>query len=206
MIRSCRPFPDRLANASGFAPDLVSRTLDTDDSQRVVAVAEQHDVPVSVVLLTAWQILLARLTGQSEVIVAVAADGRNHEDLADSVGLFERYLPIRLGFDETPAVRASARKIKDPLERGAKRQGYFSWELLAEPGENRAEPYCAFGFDFSVQPAQCKAGDVTFAIDELRGCTDRFAIRLSCVQSTRAHHRQAFTSIRIAAQGPTSSD
>jgi len=175
------PFPRTPADASAFSPQLVSLTLGADDSRRLVALSQKYDAPVSAVLLTAWQIVLGRLTGQSDVVIGVAFGGRNHEDLADSLGLFEKYLPLRLAFDEGLRFTDALSKIKDAGERAAKRQGYFSWELLTAPADK--EPFCPIGFDFSLQPPQRNAGDVTFTIDEIDGCTDRFAIRLSCVQN-----------------------
>jgi amino acid adenylation domain-containing protein/non-ribosomal peptide synthase protein (TIGR01720 family) len=178
------PFP-RAADSDAFSPQLVALTLGAD-SQRILAFSRKHDLPVSAVLLTAWHALLGRLTGPSEVVIAVGCEGRNDEDLEESLGLFERYLPLKLAFDEDLRFVDALQKIKDGAERAAKRQGYFSWELLAEPGDNRPEPFCPIGFNFSVQPAPRKVGDVSVAIDELNGCTDRFAIRLSCIQNEGA--------------------
>jgi amino acid adenylation domain-containing protein/non-ribosomal peptide synthase protein (TIGR01720 family) len=178
------PFPRSRPDSSSFLPQSVSLTLGADDSQRILSISERYDVSVSVVLLTAWQILLGRLTGQSDVVIAVASDGRNHEDLAESLGLFERHLPLRLGFDENLRFGDALSKINNAAERAARRQGYFSWELLARP-DSTSEPFCPIGFTFSRQPLQHNAGGVTFTIDALESCTDRFAIRLSCSQQNQ---------------------
>src|SRR5262249_20723913 len=41
-----------------------------------------------------WQILQWKLTGQSAMTVSYVSDGRNHEEMAASVGLFSKPLPI----------------------------------------------------------------------------------------------------------------
>ena len=45
-------------------------------------------------LLACWQILLWRLSGQSDFVVGIASDGRTYEGLQEAVGLFGKTLPV----------------------------------------------------------------------------------------------------------------
>src|SRR4051794_5028966 len=50
--------------------------------------------PPAVFFLVCWQVLLWRLAGDSDLVVAAAFDGRKHAEVAKALGTFVRYLPM----------------------------------------------------------------------------------------------------------------
>ncbi len=52
------------------------------------------------VVLSLWNILLGRLARREELVLAVAADGRDREELNRTTGMFVSLLPLRLRFSE----------------------------------------------------------------------------------------------------------
>jgi amino acid adenylation domain-containing protein len=63
----------------------------------LAAIARGAGTTVPVVVLAAWQLLLARLTGAEVWTVAAAIDGRAAEGLGGAVGPCARYLPLPVG-------------------------------------------------------------------------------------------------------------
>ena len=76
--------------------------LGIDLSGAVRALAAQEGATPFVVLLTAYQILLHRYTGQHEVIVGSPAYGRDRPEFADVVGLLVNMIPLKATFNDDP--------------------------------------------------------------------------------------------------------
>ena len=88
------PLKEACPHNSIFAPQLLSSQLDRDLSANIVTLARKYEISPSVLLLSCWQILLWRLSGQSEFVVGVTSDGRTYEGLHEALGLFGKSLPM----------------------------------------------------------------------------------------------------------------
>src|SRR5207302_237786 len=88
------PLEGKRNDAAGFQPNSLNRTLDPAALQKIELIASQHDASAANFLLSCWQSLLWRLTGQSDFFIAVGFDGREYEELQSAVGLFAKHLPI----------------------------------------------------------------------------------------------------------------
>src|SRR5262249_6174615 len=75
-----------------FTPESVTLILDLSITERIEAISNTHSSSLSGFLLACWQILLWRLSGEQEIITECLFDGRQFEDLRDSLGLFARYV------------------------------------------------------------------------------------------------------------------
>ncbi|MGF7047827.1 fengycin family lipopeptide synthetase D [Paenibacillus sp. DS2015] len=64
----------------------------TDELRQICA---REGVTLSMVLLAAYQVLLAKYSGQEDVIVGVPIAGRPHADLSDMLGMFVNTLAMR---------------------------------------------------------------------------------------------------------------
>ena len=80
---------------AAFDPRRLSWPVPAALTQHLEAVAERYGASLETLLRTCWQILLIRWTGASELVLGVAYDGRNFDELRDALGLFARYLPVR---------------------------------------------------------------------------------------------------------------
>src|SRR5882672_5028898 len=81
-----------------FAPVALALTIEVDLLKKVEALAAQFEMTTEASLLTCWQALLWRLTGQPKITVGNAFDGRVYPELKDSPGLFAKYLPVQADF------------------------------------------------------------------------------------------------------------
>jgi len=72
-------------------------------TQRLRQLAKKHQASLFMVLLAGLNLLLARITGQKDIIVAIPAAARQHEDLKDIIGMFVNTLILknRINNEET---------------------------------------------------------------------------------------------------------
>ncbi|WP_423057127.1 amino acid adenylation domain-containing protein [Bacillus velezensis] len=78
-----------------FAGGSVSCTLDADTASGLHRIARDHGSTLYMVLLAAYNTLLARLSGQEDIIVGSPIAGRPHKDLEPILGMFVNTLAIR---------------------------------------------------------------------------------------------------------------
>jgi amino acid adenylation domain-containing protein len=64
------------------------------------------------VLLTAWAVLLARLSGQHEVVIGTPVRGRSLPELEGIMGFFVNALPMRLRIDSARTFRETLRHVR----------------------------------------------------------------------------------------------
>lgn len=88
-----RPRPERLSGRGGHVPVRIPREL----KDQVDALAREHGATSFTVLLSAFGILLGRLTGQSETVVACNIVGRVRREHEAVVGAFTNNVALRLG-------------------------------------------------------------------------------------------------------------
>ncbi|WKT34215.1 non-ribosomal peptide synthetase [Bacillus amyloliquefaciens] len=78
-----------------FAGGSVSCTLDAETASGLHRIARDHGSTLYMVLLAAYNTLLARLSGQEDIIVGSPIAGRPHKDLEPILGMFVNTLAIR---------------------------------------------------------------------------------------------------------------
>ena len=102
-----------------------------------------------------WHILQWKLTGQSAIAVDYISDGRNHEEVAASVGLFSRALPIPYEFDGTRTFSAVLQDLQSAKQRAYEQQDYLV------PSEEAGSPV-SFVADTAAGPIS--AGDAKVSV------------------------------------------
>ncbi|MEM9922090.1 MAG: amino acid adenylation domain-containing protein, partial [Bacteroidota bacterium] len=78
-----------------FAGDELEFQLDKDQLQKLKALAKQEGTSLYMLILSAYTILLSKLSNQSDVVVGTPVSGRQHADLENMVGMFVNTLPLR---------------------------------------------------------------------------------------------------------------
>ncbi|WHY40382.1 non-ribosomal peptide synthetase [Bacillus velezensis] len=78
-----------------FAGGSVSCALDAETASGLHRIARDHGSTLYMVLLAAYNTLLARLSGQEDIIVGSPIAGRPHKDLEPILGMFVNTLAIR---------------------------------------------------------------------------------------------------------------
>ena len=174
------PLERSLGSGASFAPVVLNFKLDSRTISEVERVASENGTTTAVFLLACWHVLLWRLTGQSEMMVGFAANGRTHEDLNDALGLYERYLPISSLLDSNMPFAEILRQLHKTTDEALSRQDYFDWGQIAGFDSGDAKlPACPFMLDFDSPSQTNSAGGVTLRLVRQYSCSDRFRLKLS---------------------------
>jgi amino acid adenylation domain-containing protein/FkbH-like protein len=78
-----------------FEGDRVTFKLNKESLERLKDIAVTCQATTYIVLLAAYNVLLAKYSGQEDIIVGTPIAGRNHADLQDVIGMFVNTLAMR---------------------------------------------------------------------------------------------------------------
>ncbi len=177
------PFTKQDAEEYLFAPQTLRLMVNADLVAKLRPIIDGYNTSLSAFLLSCWQALLWRLTGQSDVIVSVASDGRNYEELEDAIGLFAKYLPVYCSPEESTRLSELVRQTDESTREIYKWQDCFTWERNAgEAGDTTEKSFAPFCFEWSEQPLKHSSGGLSFSIHKQYVCIDRFEVKLSFIQ------------------------
>ncbi len=82
-------------------------------SNAIKAVGQQEGATLFVMLLTAFNTLLYRYTGQSDLLIGTASSGRNHPDLQQMMGVFINMLIMRANLAGNPSFREVLQQMRE---------------------------------------------------------------------------------------------
>lgn len=175
------PFENQPSGPTEFEPRSLSLTVDPALKAAMDARVAQRNVSPSTFLLACWHALLWRLTGQPNIVVGAAFDGRTFDELAGAVGLFTRYLPLPCGIGEGATFLDILEQLNERERELHKWQDAFDFERIeTAESESTGASFFRLGFDFERQPMKLFAGGTSFSIIRQNSCLDRFKLRLSC--------------------------
>ncbi|HSG40555.1 MAG TPA: AMP-binding protein, partial [Thermoanaerobaculia bacterium] len=163
------PF-EKPREAEGFDPQRIELDLPAE-------LARGLGAPPAAVLLTAWCLLLQRLTRQRSLVIGAAFDGRRHEELRGALGLFARHLPVAFAGEGTFAeeVRKAAGSLAELAE----------WQELFEGP--RGDAFFPFCFEFFSHE---EIG--LFAVERCQSVFDRFDLKLVCRETPAGLRAELF--------------
>ncbi len=70
-------------------------SIDRELSERVIALAHEAGATIFMTMLAAWNVLLARYSGQEDIIIGTPVAGRTQEEIEETVGMFVNMLAMR---------------------------------------------------------------------------------------------------------------
>lgn len=162
----------------GAAPGRGSLPVPLDPAEaRELESAEALGVGADSFWLTCWSILLARRGDASVAPLVARLDGRLHDELAGSVGLFERWVPLRVPVEDLRFDEALTRWDAS-LTEAKELQDQFSWDLVCD-GANRDAALDASGFESDELPTALRADGVEFALTGRHVELERLKLTLS---------------------------
>ncbi len=139
-------------------------------SSQAMGTKESH------LLLTCWQILVQRLTGEPTAAIGAALDGRSDPDLASVLGPLTTYVPLQ-GIEPHLSFGQALQQVRDNVETAAQWQDYFTWKNWCS---DAALTYFPIGFDHTEWSLPRPASPLTVAVDQVLTPVDRFQLNLSC--------------------------
>jgi arthrofactin-type cyclic lipopeptide synthetase C len=103
-----RPRPER----QDFAGASLALQLDPRLVAGLRTLAQRHGVTLYMTVLGAWAALLARLSGQGEVVIGCPVAGRSHAELEALAGLFVNTLALRIDTHSVTTTEALLGQVK----------------------------------------------------------------------------------------------
>ncbi|MBC6431623.1 amino acid adenylation domain-containing protein, partial [Nostoc sp. HG1] len=165
------------ATIAEFQSEFISAKLAPNVFTQLEKLAQACNISVDVFLLACWQLLVWRLTKQSNIIIGTAFTGRNYPELTNALGLFARYLPVGSHLEDNLNFRQVLEQVNESYSKVAQWQDCFSWQLFEDIQDLTFCPIC---FDFEEPAIKYSESDVSFSLDQKFSCVDRFNIKLTC--------------------------
>lgn len=174
------PFEHELDEAETFEPRLFEARAGRVLSEKIEAACARSSATTDAFLLACWQVLLGRLSGESELLILSACSGRSDEELERALGLFARNLPTPCRLAAQATFASVLEEAGRALRAAEEWQECFSWETATafDPAGSEHLP-AYFSFEFERPAGSYNAGDVTFTVARRRACTDRFKLKLT---------------------------
>lgn len=97
---------------ASFAGDVVRFTIDPQTRSTLQALARSEEATMYMLLLGAFQALLSRWTGQTDIVVGSPIAGRTHHALENLVGFFVNTLVLRADLSDAPSFRDLLRQVR----------------------------------------------------------------------------------------------
>jgi amino acid adenylation domain-containing protein len=167
---------------SGFEPDSVTLAINLNVTIKLATLAEKYNTSVAIVLLACWQILVWRLTGQSDIIIGMAADRREYEELQDVLGLVATWLPIKSHLTSDLDFQEVLEIVQKTISDAEEWQDYFVAELLENEGD-LAFPIC---FEFEEFAAKIDTANISISLYQHYSCTEQFKVKLTCTRNNNS--------------------
>jgi amino acid adenylation domain-containing protein len=104
-----KPRPPTQSYRGGRASVVLDRQL----TVQLKKLAQRYDVTLFMLLHAAWSILLARLSGQSDVVVGTAIANRQRPEIQRLIGLFVNTLVLRLEVDEDLTLEEFLARVRE---------------------------------------------------------------------------------------------
>jgi hypothetical protein len=114
-----------------FAGDSVKVELDEALSAALKRLAQRHGATLHTTLLAGWAAVLARLSGQDEVVVGTPAANRGRSEIEGLIGFFINTLALRVDLSGSPSVAELVGRVKD-RSLGAQQHQDIPFEQVVE--------------------------------------------------------------------------
>jgi len=179
-----------------FAPRPFNFEIPRDISQSSEALALALDASIETLLSSCLQILLWRLTGQSEIVTGHFSNGRRISHLRECLGPAGDYLPLAGRFDRKLRFSEVVKRNHEAVKANRIHEEYFS-----QTDESQL-PLLA-KFDFMEWPKPSLAADVRFSLLRVYSNADRYKVRLSVTRRDSTlmavlHHDEALYTSEFA--------
>lgn len=89
------PYDFQRPLVKSFDGSSIDFSIDADDTTRLHSIAEVEGATLFMVVLSIFNILLAKLSNEEDVVIGIPTAGRQHADLENIIGMFVNTLPLR---------------------------------------------------------------------------------------------------------------
>jgi amino acid adenylation domain-containing protein len=154
------PYPARQT----FTAGCIDTEIDASLADALRGIATQHATTLSAVLLTAYAVVLARLTGRDDLLIAVPMAARTRPETESAVGLFSNTVTIRVRIDSGGTLSDLVRSVHAAITRALEHQELPFARVVEAVRPDR-------------DPARLPLVQVMFALEEPWAVPDRGGLR-----------------------------
>ncbi|HXQ73628.1 MAG TPA: amino acid adenylation domain-containing protein, partial [Pyrinomonadaceae bacterium] len=179
------PFEKRVASENDFRPQVFTMKMSGELSRRIATCERRGETPLPALFLSCWQILLWRLTKQSQLQIGLACNGRNYPELEQAFGLLTTNVPIVSRIDAETTSQQIFQRAVAALNEAQEWQDCFTWGSASKSDSSLSFfPVC---FEFNERPAESFTNGIKFSIHRQYTCVDRFKVKLSCIRADHSY-------------------
>ena len=152
---SSRPQPAVLSYSGSHYPVALSPSL----SQAVKALAAKQGVTLFMLLLTSFQVLLYRYTGEDDLVIGTDIVNRDRQETENLIGLLVNTLVLRTNLAGNPTVQELLARVRE-VTLAAFAHQYLPFEKLVEvlnPERNLSQMMPLFQVKFDLQLASVRS-------------------------------------------------
>ncbi|WP_440110455.1 amino acid adenylation domain-containing protein [Paenibacillus sp. QZ-Y1] len=162
-------------------------TLAPSLTKQLHQLAETSEVTMYMVMLSLWNILLARQTGQEDIVIGTPVAGRSHEEWKDTTGMFVNMIAMRnLLVPEQPYAEF-LQKLKGRTMEAFAHQDYPFDELVRVLGNRRElnrNPVFDVCFDYqNMEQHELEFGELKFSAWPIDTGTSTYDLLLTCQEN-----------------------
>lgn len=167
-----------------FKGDRIYFTINENYTLNLKKIASDNGSTLYMVLLTLYNILLYKYTGQNDIIIGSPNAGRRHPDIENVVGMFVNTLPMRNFPDGEKTFKEFLLEVKENVLKAFENQDYQFDELVEQLNLERdisRNPLFETEFDLqNMEFYEMKAEGLNFTPLNVTMKTSQFDISLEC--------------------------
>ncbi len=95
-----------------FAGDFVAIRLDAELTDGLERVSQEHGTTLFMTLLAAWAAVLARLSGQDDLVIGTVTANRGRREVEDLIGFFVNTLALRIDLSGAPGLTELLARVR----------------------------------------------------------------------------------------------
>lgn len=141
--------------------------LDADLTGKIVALTSQHNTTLYSTLLTAFNALLHRYSGQDDIVIGSPMAGRMQKELHGIIGYFVKPVPLRSRADDNPTFSALLDRASQSVRGAIEHQNYPLTRIIDDlrtPRDPSRSPLFQVAFAMERVPGVDKQGIAVFLI------------------------------------------
>jgi acyl carrier protein len=125
--------------SKGRGSDKLTLHIDGQDMEKLNELAIKNDVSEYMLFLSFFYLLIARISGSSDIIIGTDVLGRTHSDLEKIVGTFVNLLPLRMTVKEETSFETLLQDVKKTVLEAFENQDFQFDQMLAQLSEDQAQ-------------------------------------------------------------------
>ena len=103
-----RPRPSQ----QSFKGDHIPITLDPQLTRALNLFSQKHGVTLFMTILSAWSVVLSRLSGQDDIVIGTPSANRSRQEIEPLIGLFVNTLAMRIDISGEPSTRELLDRVR----------------------------------------------------------------------------------------------